>query len=265
MPALPIPRANFPADVPAHRFAGWAIWAGALCLLGQALPPEFITPGTRNYILLIGLVALWRYSLGLVHFVRAMLFLHGTFPELRERARMLGSKGRPSHAYFLVTSYRIAPHITTQVYRAVFEEARRCGAPSTVVASIVDLADEQLIQSLWQPYAQLPNVTLRIIRIAGTGKRDGLAHGFRAIASDQPDARAVVAVIDGDSVLRPGIISQTAPFLALMPRVGALTTNEFCRVEGGTLSLKKVRTSSRNAISSLVKLRSIGSSCERMN
>src|ERR1700681_4800499 len=36
----------------------------------------------------------------------------------------------------------------------------------------------------------------------------------------------------------------------------------FCRVDGGTWSLKKARTSSRNATSSLLKLRSIGSSCE---
>src|SRR5258705_4785341 len=33
------------------------------------------------------------------------------------------------------------------------------------------------------------------------------------------------------------------------------------RVSAGTLSLKKARTSSRNAISSLLKARSIGSSC----
>src|SRR5580692_8342960 len=36
----------------------------------------------------------------------------------------------------------------------------------------------------------------------------------------------------------------------------------FCRVFGGTLSLKNARTSSRNATSSLLKARSIGSSCE---
>src|SRR6476646_921922 len=40
-------------------------------------------------------------------------------------------------------------------------------------------------------------------------------------------------------------------------------STSFCRVSGGTLSLKKARTSSRNASSSLLKLRSIGSSCER--
>src|SRR5262249_46786459 len=112
-------------------------------------------------------------------------------------------------------------------------EARRCGVPAVVVASIVERSDEALIRALW---AQQPasGTELRIIRIPGTGKRDALAQGFRSIAADAPDARAVVAVVDGDSVLRPGILRQTAPYFSLLPRVGALTTNEFCRVEGGT-------------------------------
>ncbi len=58
---------------------------------------------------------------------------------------------------------------------------------------------------------------------------------MRSIARDRPPAGAVVAVIDGDSVLRPGTIAATAPYLKLFPNVGALTTNEFCRVEGGPL------------------------------
>src|SRR5260370_16544806 len=39
----------------------------------------------------------------------------------------------------------------------------------------------------------------------------------------------------------------------------------FCRVDDGTLSRKKPRTSSRNASSSLLKLRSIGSSSHPIN
>src|ERR1700739_4851181 len=42
-------------------------------------------------------------------------------------------------------------------------------------------------------------------------------------------------------------------------------STSFLRVSAGTLSRKNARTSSRNAISSLVKARSMGSSCERMN
>src|SRR3546814_12213070 len=73
---------------------------------------------------------------------------------------------------------------------------------------------------------------LKIVRIAGTGKRDGLAQVFRAISRDMPDPDAVVAVIDGDTLLEPGVVNKTAPFFKLMPGVGGLTTNEFCTVDG---------------------------------
>jgi glycosyltransferase Alg8 len=71
------------------------------------------------------------------------------------------------------------------------------------------------------------------VRIAGTGKRDGLANGFRAISRHWPDEHAVVAVIDGDTVLTPGVVRKTVPYFKLMPKVGGLTTNEFCEVRGG--------------------------------
>jgi len=212
---------------------GWALFLGALAVLAELLPATVFQPGHTDYLLLIGAVALWRYSLGLLHFIRAMIFLHWVFPGAQRAVRHMGASARPPHAYFLVTSFRIAEDVTTQVYNAVFAEAAHCGSPATVVASIVDLADEQLIRSLWQRAAPPDSVELRVLRIAGTGKRDGLAHAMRAIARDQPPAGAVVAVIDGDTVLRPGIIGKTAPYLKLFPNVGALTTNEFCRVDGG--------------------------------
>src|SRR5262249_32219005 len=51
--------------------------------------------------------------------------------------------------------------------------------------------------------------------------------------------------------------------ISSLPRCRPSTS--FLRVSAGTLSRKNARTSSRNAISSLVKARSIGSSCERLN
>jgi len=50
-----------------------------------------------------------------------------------------------------------------------------------------------------------------------------------------PDDDAVVAVVDGDTVLNPGVVRGTAPYFRLMPNVGALTTNEFCEVHGSYL------------------------------
>ncbi|MGH8482013.1 MAG: glycosyl transferase, partial [Nevskiaceae bacterium] len=155
--------------------SGWALYLGALALLAQLVPPTVFEPDHADYLLLIGAVALWRYSLGLLHFIRAMVFLHWVFPGAQRAARHLGPLARPSHVYFLVTSYRIETHVSAEVYRSVFAEAARCGAPATVVASIVEPCDERLIRTLWERIAPRPDLQLRVLRIAGTGKRDGLA------------------------------------------------------------------------------------------
>ena len=211
---------------------GWLLYLWVVLALADALPNSAFTPGHKQFLLVIGTLGIWRYGLGILHFIRAMLFLHVSFPRARARAEALGAAGLPSHAYFLVTSFRIDAHTTADVYRSVIAEAARCGRPATLVASIVELGDERLIKSLWQRLAPPASVQLRIVRIPGTGKRDGLAHGFRAIAADAPPRDAVVAVIDGDTVIRPGLIRDTAPFFKVFQTVGALTTNEFCDVQG---------------------------------
>ena len=64
---------------------------------------------------------------------------------------------------------------------------------------------------------------------------DGLAQGFRAISRDAPPGDAVVAVIDGDTLLTDGLIRKTVPFFKMLPRMGALTTDEECHVQGSPI------------------------------
>src|SRR3546814_5186815 len=132
----------------------------------------------------------------------------------------------------MVTSFRIDALTTAEVYRATIEEGMRCGWPCTVIASIVEMSDERIVLDLWRRIAPPSSMRLKIVRIAGTGKRDGLAQGFSAISRDMPDPDAVVAVIDGDTLLEPGVVNQTAPFFNLMPGVRGLTPQEFCKVAG---------------------------------
>jgi glycosyltransferase Alg8 len=217
------------------RTGGWLLYLSVLGALAVSLPREFIVPGGAQFILLIGGIGLWRYSVGILHFVRGMYFLHIAYPRLRRKARKLGAQGEPSHVYLMVTSFRIDAATTAKVYESIIREAMACGWPTTVVASIVELSDEMLMRTLWQRMNPPEHITLRLVRIPGTGKRDGLAYGFRTISRDIPDDRAVVAVIDGDTVLNPGVVRATAPYFQLMPNVGALTTNEFCEVHGSYL------------------------------
>ncbi|MEP5981530.1 MAG: glycosyltransferase family 2 protein [Marinobacter alexandrii] len=217
------------------RTGGWLLYVAILGALAVSLPREFIVPGGAHFILLIGGIGLWRYSVGIIHFVRGMYFLHVAYPRLRAKARSLGDEAAPSHVYLMVTSFRIDAETTAKVYASIIREAVECGWPTTVVASIVELSDEMLMRAIWRRLDPPERVQLRLVRIPGTGKRDGLAYGFRAISRDVPDDDAVVAVVDGDTVLNPGVVRGTGPYFRLMPNVGALTTNEFCEVHGSYL------------------------------
>uniref|UniRef100_UPI0030DD26DA mannuronan synthase n=2 Tax=Pseudomonas sp. EA_35y_Pfl2_R5 TaxID=3088690 RepID=UPI0030DD26DA len=215
-----------------NQAAGWLFYLSLLMLLALALPRSVFDPDSRDYLLLIGIVGVWRYSMGAVHFVRGMLFLYVVFPFYRRQVAKLGKAADPSQVFLLVTSFRIDALTTAQVYRSVIREAIDCGYPATVVCSIVELSDELLVKNLWAQMQPPAHVTLDFVRIPGTGKRDGLAYGFRAISRQMPDADAVVAVIDGDTVLGEGVVRKTVPWFKLFPNVGGLTTNEFCEVRG---------------------------------
>ncbi len=218
-----------------NNVTGWLAYVTVLLALATLLPKTVLTPGSRNFILLIGAVGMWRYGIGILHYIRGILFLYLVFPRHRRRALALGETAAPSRLYLLVTSFRIEASTTAMVYGSVIDEAIACGYPAVVVASIVELADEMLVRALWRKKAPPPQVRLVVVRIPGTGKRDGLAYGFRAISRDLPDDDAVVAVVDGDTVLDPGVVRRAVPYFRLFPAVGALTTNEFCQVRGSRL------------------------------
>ena len=213
--------------------AGWLFYLCLLMGLALALPPSLFNPDSKDFIFLIGAVGIWRYSMGATHFVRGMLFLYIVYPLLRRKVRKLGDGAAPSHVYLMVTSFRIDALTTAQVYASVIREAIDCGYPTTVVCSLVEMSDELLVKSLWAKMNPPERVSLDFVRIPGTGKRDGLAYGFRAISRHLPDQDAVVAVIDGDTVLNEGVVAKTVPWFKLFQNVGGLTTNEFCEVRGG--------------------------------
>jgi hypothetical protein len=77
-----------------------------------------------------------------------------------------------------------------------FEAALAAPGKATVVASVVEVGDQRLIKSLFRTLCgDASNVDLVIVRIAGTGKRDALAYGFRAIARRTPADDDVVAAL----------------------------------------------------------------------
>ena len=216
-----------------QKGAGWFFYIALLGGMALLLPRSVFDPESTDFLLLLGVIGIWRYSMGAIHYVRGVIFLYLVYPHYRRKAKRLGADADPSHVFLMVTSFRIDALTTAEVYRSVIQEAIDCGYPTTVVCSIVELSDELLVKTLWASLAPPERVRLNFVRIPGTGKRDGLAQGFRAISRAHPDDRAIVAVVDGDTVLTPGVVRKTAPYFRLFDNLGGLTTNEFCEVRGG--------------------------------
>ncbi|MEM1287710.1 MAG: glycosyltransferase [Pseudomonadota bacterium] len=210
-----------------------------VCLLAIGaclIPSSAFDAKSRELILVVGFIGVWRYSWGLLHLLRSIYFRHIAFPKSRFAAARWSAQQAPGHAYLLITSFRIDASTTRRVYTAAFKAAATARGGATVVCSIVERGDERLIRDLARVlFGGLAPFDLIIVRTAGTGKRDALAHGLRAIAARQPAANATVSLIDGDSIVPDNLVEKCAPFFALYPRLGALTTDEACTVEGAEI------------------------------
>ncbi|WP_372768742.1 glycosyltransferase [Pseudoalteromonas sp.] len=209
-----------------------------LTAMALALPSYYFDSNSIRFIFFIGVVAIWRYLWALQHFIRALFFLKVKFKRLRQQEQAIGEIADPKHIFILVTSFRIETDTSILVYKSAIAEAIRLKQPVTIIASIVEPSDERLIKQIFYNSAPPLRVSLKLVRIKGSGKRDGLAVGFRAISNSQVDLEsAVVAVVDGDSVLTENCIKNCYRFFSINPKLGALTTNESCELTQSSRTL----------------------------
>lgn len=212
-----------------------------LTLLAVAVhaPDALWHPAAPEFLLIVGAVGIWRYGWGAVHLVRSQIYARIVFPRWRRRADRLAARfaedpaSRPGeepaslpHVFLLVTSFRIPTETTVAVYRAAIREAERWPGPVTIVASLVEPADERLIKLLFRRMRPPERVRLVLLRLPARGKREALATGLRAVARRMPRADDIVVVMDGDALLTPQVLQRCVPLFDLFPRVGGLTTDE---------------------------------------
>ena len=229
----PLPAA---APRPGRATAMWLIlYLLALAALALRAPDVLWQPGAREFVVLLGLLGAWRYSWGAVHLGRALYYRGVVFPRWRRAADRLGAAGAASHVYILIATYRIRAEATARVYQAAIAEAIRYGRPATIVAGIVEIGDQRLIKRIFQQMKPPAEVRLAFVRRPGIGKRHQMACSLRAISRMRPPRGAAVVFMDGDTLLTPGCLAKSLPFLKLMPDVDAITTDEECIVANGPL------------------------------
>ncbi len=199
----------------------------SIIVLLASLVPQGFLGDVKQAVFVIGVLGMWRYSWAAINFTRAVVFRRVVYPRRKAKAHAdYDAQTQRAHAFFLTTSYKIDTEVTIPVYRSIFSAAAQSEGGATIVASVVDGADERLIHQI---YASMPiemsSVHLIIDRIPATGKRDALARSLNLIARECPTAHDIVVFVDGDSCVPENIVAESAPVFTNR-NVGALTTDE---------------------------------------
>ena len=180
----------------------------------------------------VGLIAVWRYSWMMLHFVRAYIFLKFRYPMMRFAADEAGSKARVEHVYAIVMSYKVDPVEFHAVYSSLIQNAMDYGVPTTIVASVTSHRDRHLMKQIWEELGSPQNIEIVTQFQLGDGKRSAMAMALRVISRRAPSLNSVTVFMDGDIILEPGALRRTIPFFMSEPDIGAITTNNDSVVSG---------------------------------
>jgi mannuronan synthase len=212
-----------------------ALYLLVLVALAAPVPATVWPPDTGAFVILLGLLDAWHYGWGAAHLIRALLYRRQVFPGWRRAAEQIGARGLASEVYVVVTSHRIRSETTARVYQAAIAEAIRHGRPVTLVAALVELGDQRLIKRLFQLASPPVAVRLVFVRRPAIGRRHALACALRTISRARPAADAAVVVLDGDTLMTPGCLARSLPFLKLRPETDGITTDEGGIPAGGAV------------------------------
>ncbi len=200
-----------------------------IVILASVVPKGFLgdLDGAETSIFILGVLGTWRYSWAAINFTRAIYFRRVSYPRRKRRGqRRFAKQAGGSHCYMLVTSYMVPPEVTLPVYRTVFDAAANARDGATIVASVVDGADERLIQQIYDTMPRdMSTVKLVIDRIKANGKRDALRKTLNILRGFCPTDRDILVFVDGDTEVPANIWEASAPVFT-NSKVGALTTDE---------------------------------------
>ena len=197
----------------ANNALSWATYLCALFFFYAVAAHHGPVLAASHFIWPLGLIATWRYSWQGVHFIRSEIFKRARFPAWRAQADRIAADltSRPGHVGVIVTSYRISARENYWVYASIFTELINYDAPATVVASVTDKGDAQLIHQIYQEHHPPAHIQLITQQQSGAVKRDAMAVALRAVKSAAAGQEGVVILMDGDTVLTPGLFKKNIP------------------------------------------------------
>ncbi|HTD66990.1 MAG TPA: glycosyltransferase [Candidatus Limnocylindria bacterium] len=231
-----------------------AAWRGQILVLGSlcalALLLIYIVGSPRSWathrlevLLTLGGIAFWRWSWFVIQNVRAITYRYWAFPRIRREAELALAKFGPvPEVTVLGTTYHEKPWITLAVFGSVFRELSTIEGlvrpPKVIVVTGCDEDDQNIREIFAQCCMDLTPVNPAqwppelVLARGDKGKRLALGTGMEEIARSGLRDDGVVIILDGDTMLQPGLVKKVLPVFRLTPTVSAITTNEDGVVKG---------------------------------
>jgi glycosyltransferase Alg8 len=209
------------------------VYLAACCILLMLLPNSIWDPTAQEFVYIIGILGVWRYSWWFNHWARALIYEKIAYPRTAARAKELWDCGwRPRHIHIQMTTFREHREISEAVIRGLVQQIRECGVPATLWLGSSELSDEIKIANHLRIVGADCDITLRIVRQNQPGKRVAIALILRAMSRYNIPKDDLVVFMDGDFVMHPGCLAKCLPLFALDPGLHALTTDEHVLVKG---------------------------------
>ena len=205
-----------------------------VCVTGfLLLPGRLWNDAGGEFLLVLGLIGLWRYIWWSTHLVRANIYAHRVFPRIRAAADDVWDGGwRPKRVHVLMTTFRERRDTAEAVVRALCGELRAIGRPAIVWLGSAEAEDEATLLRHFTLVGDDLDIDLRIIRQQQPGKRIALSLLLRALAREGLGSNDIVALMDGDFVLERNALVRCLPLFAADPSLHAVTTDEEAHVIG---------------------------------
>ncbi len=209
-------------------------WLALMLTLFALLPQRVLTPGDTAFLATLGFLGIWRWGWGGFHILRALAFTRFVFPRVRARAEA-DPTTRARHVAVVLLSWKMGDEMNAAVCGNLFRDILDYGGGGTVVAAVSSQQDIAVISAMHRQIDTQGSIRLAFTMQDGTGKRSAMADALERLREMgvPPDCPGIL--MDGDTLVQPGLIRATAPILLHQPRVGALTVDNVPLVAGTTL------------------------------
>ena len=218
----------------ASYFWGVLGLAALLLWLPGQMPDRVLDTQDAAFIATLGLIGMWRWSWGGYHMLRAAVYAKRIFPSLRARAQA-DRAAQNRHVAVVILSWKMGDAMNAAVYANLFRDILDNGGGGTVVAAVSSQHDIALITHVLHRIDRAGVIRLAFTIQDGTGKRAAMADALEKLRElgVPPDCPGIL--MDGDTLVQPGLIRATAPILLHQPNLGALTVDNTPLVAGKTI------------------------------